>query len=344
MEIDKEYYENEKKQKRLGEFIDYEVEPFNWRAYNNSQTREKIIVMNLLKELCGLLEGGAYLGKGRSSMPAGHMVFCMCFKVYTGLSSRRLISDLELCRSKNFISGVPHFNSVLNYFDGRSISKHLKYLIELSALPLAQIEDKFAIDSTGFSENRYMERWSSARQKYSMHQQYKKAHCIYGVYSNIIPHAIITEGTVADSPRFIELLQNAADNFNVEEVSADLAYSSRENLQFASDLGVTPYIPFKKNATGKNRGSSIWNKIFKYFKENREDFMKHYHLRSNAESGFFMLKQRFSDSLMLKTPISQTNEILCKILCHNLCVLAQEIYLSNIEINFKDCASMVAAH
>jgi len=339
------YYKEPETPQRLDEFVNFEAEePFNWRAYNNSQTREKIIVLNLLQELCNLLDGDTYLGKGRKSQPAKHMIFCMCMKVYCGTSSRRLISDLELCRNKNFINSVPHFNSVLNYFDSQNIKKHLKYLIELSALPLAQIEDKFAIDSTGFSERKYMERWSSARQKYSMHQQYKKAHCIYGVYSNIIPQAIITDGKEADSPRFIELLQNTADNFDVKEISADKAYNSRENTQFAEELGATPYIPFKKNAVGKARGSPAWNRMYKYFKNNKEEFMSHYHLRSNAESGFFMLKQRFGDFLFLKDPTGQTNEILCKILCHNLCVLAQELYLSNIEINFRSCASMMVAH
>ena len=341
----KTYDKEAEPQKRLDEYAYFEAdEPFNWRAYNNSQTREKIIVLSLLNELGNLVEGCPYSGKGRHPQPAKHMIFCMCMKVYCGTSSRRLISDLELCRNKNFINSVPHFNSLLNYFDNRNITKHLKYLIELSALPLAQIEDKFAIDSTGFSERRYMERWSFARQKFSMHQQYKKAHCIYGVYSNIIPQAIITDGKEADSPRFIELLQNTADNFNVAEISADMAYNSRENAQFSEQLGITPYIPFKKNATGKSRGAPAWNKMFKYFKNAREEFMKHYHLRSNAESGFFMLKQRFGDFLFLKDSISQTNEILCKILCHNLCVLAQELYLSNIEINFKSCASTMIAH
>ena len=83
--------------------------------------------------------------------------------------------------------------------------------------------------------------------------------------------------------------------------------------------------------------------IYRYFKNNQEEFMKNYHVRSNAESGFFMIKQRFSDSVMLKDPISQTNEILCKVLCHNLCVLAQELYLSNIEINFKYCNACTRA-
>jgi len=341
----KVYDKEPEPQKRLDEFADFPAEePFNWRAYNKSQTGEKIIFINLLKDICNLIEGDAYIGKGRRSQHAAHMIFCMCLKVYSGFSGRRIISELELCKNKFFIESVPHFNSLFNYFGCRNITKHLKYLVELSALPLVQLETKFAIDSTGFSERKYMERWSSARQKYSMHQQYKKAHCIYGVHSNIIPNVIITEGTEADSPRFKELLQNTADNFDVQQIVADMAYSSRENLQAAEDLGVTPYIPFKKNAVGKSRGAPAWSRIYKYFKEKNEEYMKNYHVRSNAESGFFMIKQRFGDSVMFKETIAQKNEILCKILCHNLCVLAQELFLSDIEINFYSCAKAMIAH
>jgi hypothetical protein len=51
-----------------------------------------------------------------------------------------------------------------------------------------------------------------------------------------------------------------------------------------------------------------------------------------------MIKQRFGDFVMTKNNLSQTNEILARILCHNICVLIQEIYLSNIEIDFINSA------
>ena len=35
-----------------------------------------------------------------------------------------------------------------------------------------------------------------------------------------------------------------------------------------------------------------------------------------------------------KNPLPQTNEILAKILCHNICVLIQEIFLSKIDLDF----------
>ena len=314
------------------------IKPFDWKTYNNSQTREKIIFLRLLDDLCNLLDDDKFTMCGRKPKSLSHQIFCVCLKVYLNTSSRRLISDLELCRRRGHLDSVPHFNSVLNYFNSKSVRRALNYLIGLSALPLAQLEKTFAIDSSGFSEHRYMQKWSDIRQKHYLHRQYRKAHCIYGTYSNVIASAIITEGTAGDSPKFKQLLKDASLNFNIAEITGDLAYSSRDNLKYADQLGITPFIPFKKNAVRKSRGAVVWNRMYKHFKNNREDFMKHYHQRSNAESGFFMIKQKFGDFVSTKNELAQTNEILAKILCHNICVLVQELFLSDLDIDFYSCA------
>ena len=57
---------------------------------------------------------------------------------------------------------------------------------------------------------------------------------------------------------------------------------------------------------------------------NREEFMQHYHLRSNVETTFSMIKAKFSEMIKSKTKTAQTNELLLKILCHNLVVLVEE--------------------
>jgi len=329
----------EEPQKSLDQFGDgIPIKPFNWRAYNNSQMREKIMFLRLLDDLCQMVDNDKNSFRGRKPASLSHQIFCMCLKVYLGTSSRRLISDLELCKEKGYVDCVPHFNSVCNYFNNRSLKLELKDLIELSALPLGGLEDQFAIDATGFSEKKYAERWSNIRQKYSRHREYKKANCIYGTYSNTIVAVKITEGTAADSPQFRNLLQRAAENFDIKEISADKAYSSRENHEVAEDLGITPFILFKKNATATAKGSMEWHRMYRYFKDRKEEFLKHYHMRSNSESGFFMIKQKFGGFISSKKPIAQENEILCKILCHNICVLIQEIYLSNVSVDFLSCA------
>ncbi len=311
----------EETQLKLYNFEETGIKPFSWSLYNESQTKEKMLFLKLLHELVYTQEADYNARK----------IFCMCLKVYEGTSSRRVISDLEMCKRMGYIYGVPHFNSLLNYFNDRNITKVLKYLIELSSIPVAQLERKFAVDASGISLHKY-EPWISIRTRHSEHRKYKKIHAIYGVLTNIITSCIVSNGSDADSPRFKELLERTANNFVIGEVSADLAYSSKDNVKLVNDLGGIAYIPFKSNSMG--RGVGIWNQMYKYFKNNNEEFMKHYHLRSNAETGFFMIKQKFGEFVKSKNNISQENEILCKVLCHNICVLIQEIFLQGIEVDF----------
>ncbi len=66
---------------------------------------------------------------------------------------------------------------------------------------------------------------------------------------------------------------------------------------------------------------------------NREEFMVHYHKRSNVESTMSMIKGKFGDSLRSKSDVGQINEALSKILCHNICVLIQAEHELGIEPN-----------
>ena len=49
--------------------------------------------------------------------------------------------------------------------------------------------------------------------------------------------------------------------------------------------------------------------------------MFHYHKRSSAESAFSMMKGKLGDAVRSKSEVGQINEVLAKVLCHNVCVL-----------------------
>jgi hypothetical protein len=53
----------------------------------------------------------------------------------------------------------------------------------------------------------------------------------------------------------------------------------------------------------------------------RDEFLTHYYKRSNVETTFHMIKSKFGTRIRSKTPVAQVNELLFKILCHNLCCL-----------------------
>jgi transposase len=67
---------------------------------------------------------------------------------------------------------------------------------------------------------------------------------------------------------------------------------------------------------------------------NCEEFMAHYHKRSNVESAFSMIKGEFGDSVRSKSDTGQVNEALCKVLCHIICCLVQAIHELGIEPTF----------
>lgn len=50
----------------------------------------------------------------------------------------------------------------------------------------------------------------------------------------------------------------------------------------------------------------------------REEFLNIYHKRSNAESTFSAIKRVFGDSVRSRTLTAQINEVLLKVLAHNI--------------------------
>jgi hypothetical protein len=52
-----------------------------------------------------------------------------------------------------------------------------------------------------------------------------------------------------------------------------------------------------------------------------------------------MIKAKFGEVVRARLPVAQVNEVLCKVLCHNLCVLIQSIYELGIEPTFWEVPS-----
>lgn len=297
--------------------------------------------MKLLKELTDLLPEKKRF-EGRKPLRLASMIFCLCMKNYCLKSGRRAIGELELCRQGNLIQKVPHFNSLFGYLKNENLTPILENLIKLTSLPLKAIERKFCCDSSGFGTSVLHDRWSQVRSQHEKHHKYFKAHIAFGTLTNIVTACKITEGTRADAPLLPELFDNTKESFQVEEFSADKGYLSKENYNHIFENGALPLIPFKSNSSGKANGSRIWAEMYNFFKKNNELFMSKYHLRSNAEAGFSMIKARFGDLTQMRNEVGAKNDILCKVLCHNLCVLVQELILLDVDINFAQFKEMVA--
>jgi transposase len=295
----------------------------DWSSYNTAQTQEKDTFMALLADLCASVPQPPQT-TGRPRLPLSDMVYAATFKVYSRFSSRRFASDLREAHARGHISRVPHFNSVTNYMASEELTPILHDLIVESAIPLRELESDFAADSTGFSTNRFI-KWYD--QKYGevaqTRREWVKAHVMVGTRTNVVTSIELSDWKGGDTSYFPALVQETAKNFDVAEVSADKAYLTKVNCEIVEEIGATPYIPFKKNTKPVLGIGSAWARMYHRFAADPEVFEAHYHRRSNVETTFSMIKGKFGDAVMSKSPVGQTNEVLCKVLAHNIVVVGK---------------------
>ncbi|MFB6143806.1 MAG: transposase [Candidatus Nanohaloarchaea archaeon] len=210
----------------------------------------------------------------------------------------------------------------------------IQELITKSATPLKGHEETFAIDATGFSDSRFGQWQKHKYRDEDEHRLWKKLHISCGVRSNIVTTATVTKGTTHDQTQFEELVEMTDQYFDQGKVLADKAYNARVNYDKAKELGAKAYIPFKDNITGKAGGSYEWMRMYKRFQNYRRDFLKKYHLRSNVESSFNLMKEKFGKNLRCKDQVALETEVLAKVLCYNICTVIRMIY--ELDLQFQD--------
>jgi len=296
----------------------------SWASYNLAQSQELELFYRFLYQLVSTIEEQEQ-HMGRPRLKLSDQIFCCIMKIYSQLSSRRAQCLYEQALEQNQITHAPHFNVVSKTLNKNEIQPLLLNLVHISAKPLADIETKFAIDSSGFrcsSFGDYCEYFHGTKR---MHN-WLKVHICTGITTNIISDVIITDEHGGDSPQLKKLIQRTSRCFNIDEVMADAAYSSRKNHKIIGALGGTAYIPFKKYSKGTSKGSAIWNKAYHYFQLNREEFLEHYHKRANVESTFAAIKKKFGENIKSRNRIAQENEMLCKIISYNITVLIHAMF------------------
>jgi hypothetical protein len=145
-------------------------------------------------------------------------------------------------------------------------------------------------------------------------------------------HAAITrtapsarKASVSATVSAMHHLARTAGRFPANEILADAAYLSKPIAQRIADAGAVPYIDFRSNSTGA-RGPAAYRAMYHHFRGDHESYARHYHQRSNVETVFHMVKQKYSPKLSAKKRLAQFAEVLLKFLCHNVSCLVQAIH------------------
>jgi transposase len=309
----------------------------DWPNYDAAQQSEKKEFQCLLSDLCSMIpqpepKGGAK--GGRPPARLSDVIFASVFKVYCGLSGRRFAINLGEAKERGFISSTVHHSTIARCLEDPETTPLLIGLIETSALPFKAIETEFAVDSSGFSACRW-DRWYDFKWGRMMSKQsWAKAHVICGTTTHIVASVIIEHSGLPDAPQLIPLVTKAARNFTIGQVSGDKAYASVENFEAVDKHGGAAYLAFKTNATGAAGG--VYERMYHLFALNKEEYLAHYHRRSNIESLFSAVKRLFGDSVRSKSEIAMRNESLAKLLAYNITLLVHAIYELGLRPSFRD--------
>jgi hypothetical protein len=298
-----------------------------WPEYTKAQCHEKRHVCDLLAALAAGVPDPtmtAKRGRGRPAVPLCDQIFSVVFKQWCGLSARRFMCDLTDAVERGHMTAKICHNSVLAALESETLTPILKELVRVSALPLASAETRFAVDSTSLATLRYERYFDVKHGGARTKADWVKLHACVGVTTNCITALEALEANSNDCNVLPPLVNDTAKGFRVEEVSADRAYASQKNFTAVDGVGGTLYAAFKNNTKAHDGG--LFAKAYHHFCANREEYLQHYHLRSNAESCFSALKRKFSTFLRSKTDAALRNESYALVIAYNLSCLVHAIY------------------
>jgi len=305
----------------------------SWAKYNLAKTNEKRLFYEMLNELCQTIPEPPYRF-GRPPVPIRDMVFVCALKIYNNFSSRKIAFDIKQAEMAGYLKSSIHFNRMSKFLNADATYDLLQKLLTITALPLKHLEDHYSMDASGFGSYQY-ERWMRTRfsKPRTEWRNYLKGHVCIGTRTNVICSAEVTYGNFHDVKQAPKLLEGLRQ-FEPKKVSADKGYSAYKILQLIEGMNAEPFIAFKDNTHPGKRSPEIWRRMYQYFLANKTQFLKNYHKRSNVETTFSMIKMRLGEFLRSKNYEAQRNELMMKFIVHNITCLVQEVYESEVHVNF----------
>jgi hypothetical protein len=243
-----------------------------------------------------------------------HNTLCRTFNqlVRPGLINRMLDQTAAWAEQRKLIRGrIKPIALDSSMFESRHVSRHFEKRQTQSSMDEAKRGGKQA-KTAG---NRRRSRAVRGLPKLSL---------AVATVSHVILAARATTGGGADQPHFQRLLADAQARADVRLVVADAGYDSEANHVTAREnMGVRSIIPphsgrpTLKPPPSRHRRNMHWR-----FK--RKADKAHYGQRWQSETVNSMIKRNLDSALRARTAPRRRNELLLRVITHNLMILKQE--------------------
>jgi transposase len=192
-----------------------------------------------------------------------------------------------------------------------------------------------AADSSGFAcghASRYYVRRRAKGQsreerpaQQTFYQCYAKLEAMFDTVTHMAVGALAVKGPAPDVDRLVPLLKEAQERVRIEILLADAGYDSESNhIHARKQCGIRSIMPAKHGRRTSKPPTGYWRRRMRGQLATKAKRRRcGYSQRSQAETGFSMIKRRQGESVSARKFQNQCRELRLMVLVHNVMIRRQ---------------------
>jgi len=313
------------------------IDHIDWAAYNQAQLMELdnqlILIRNMVDEAANRIRD-VISTKGREGRPpknAANKAKAILVQQYFMATDRFAASLVWFLREKLGITEMLTAKDIERAYDDSDAIAILIEVFRMSNEPVRDKETRFSIDGSGMP--------TSIKQNYANDKDDKGKKAVYdmligmiGVNTKLFTACDIV-GPGSESPYLKPLLEETSAIYEqIDSVTADAMYLSKDNCTAIANAGGVPYIFPKENTQLNQKGSMAWKKMLLALIDDPQKWLEEYHMRSISESVNSVWKRKYTRPLARKGDDRRKIEAFSRVVCYNIRRLPYLHYLHDISI------------
>lgn len=331
-----------------------ETPPVDVSKQNEAYALEDEIVPQLARQLCATIPWDPPAGRGRPPVPLPDRCWQVLMQVESERGCRR---GARRFKSRDYLTGGKvrsDVNALSRFLNKKETTLLLQELLLLSSMPAASVETGIGVDGTGMDACRssYYESESSKRgqklRKPRIHVTMASGH-----QTNLITAAGISfpredarsesKAAPGETTYFVPLIEQTmrAKFRALAKITGDAAYGNQYNYQVGDRHGVTCFLEPKKNIKNVGRRDSAYSRGALMALGQPARFRAERGPHQNVEATNHSLKQVIGSEVRSKSQRAIKNEILCKLILHNLRLLVHRFVVEGQEVDFASEAALL---
>lgn len=311
----------------------------DWKSYTMAQISEVNDMLCMIRDIVDAawrrLETRLReeAGPGLTPVPAPDLAKAVLVQQYFGVSNREAEGLMLLFKEKLAVSRDFSYKSIERAYENQDVRRILDEVFALTQTPVEGLETSQAVDATGMPTTSKVN--YEAVGKHTKRAGFEKIVTSIGtqfkLYSSVIP---MEHRDDSETLYFPAVMNDLRQHTGIQFVLADSAYISRKNCDLVESIGAKPRMMPKSNATLARRGGDAYTHMAWEFMRDTQGWLRDYHLRSIAESGYSAEKRANPNPIRRRIHGRKQTEMRARFCNENLRRLCYMRYLDDISVDF----------